>query len=104
MKNCLFLILASLFFVNGTFAALPPLAQSSREIEAILSDDRLQESLGSPESIQNILRIKGGYAIVTQNCFLRIDVEYMPQSYPGPMAFQLHFHSPVDFTQEKGQN
>ena len=49
MKNFCFIFLAS----TG-FAVLPPLAQSTREIQALLADPHFYESLGSAELIQDI--------------------------------------------------
>jgi hypothetical protein len=91
-KTCLSLFLAS----SSLFAALPPLAQSSREIQAVLSDSQLQTLLGSAEGVQEIIRTEGGYVVMTQNYLLRVDVEYLSASRPGPVPFRLHFQEPVE--------
>ena len=85
-----------LFLGASLFAALPPLAQSIREIEPLLVDPRLQEWLRSAVAIQEILYIDGGYLVRTQNYFLRVDVEYLKTTkQAGPILFQLHFHHPI---------
>lgn len=89
MKTALFLACAI-----SSFAALPPLAQSQREIQALLTDPHLQEGLGSAESIQEVIRTETGYVVMTQNYSMRVDVIYGETTRPGPVPFQLQFHPP----------
>ncbi|MDE3045482.1 MAG: hypothetical protein KGJ02_02405 [Verrucomicrobiota bacterium] len=81
-------------------AALPPLAQSTREIKAILSAPELHTLLGSAESIQSIRRTPTGYVLSTQHYLLQVDIYYnQEQVRPGPVPFQLTFHMPTPFPQ-----
>jgi hypothetical protein len=86
-----------LFIVSSGFALLPPLAQSAREMQAILSDPRLYESLSSAEVIQEVMRNEAGYLVVTQNYTLQVDLRTIsrePKNY-GPARFELEFHLPA---------
>lgn len=93
MKKLIFIFLAS-----TTFAALPPLAQSTRELQALLADTRLYESLGSAELIKDIIRTEKGYLVLTQNYAMRVDVKYGggDRKVIGPIHFELEFQQPVD--------
>jgi hypothetical protein len=94
MKKLVFVLLAS-----TTFAALPPLAQSTREMQSLLSDSRFYESLGSAEQIKDIIRTEKGYLVLTQNYAMRVDVKYggsNDQKWAGPAQFQLEFQAPID--------
>ena len=82
------------------FAALPPLAQSSREIQALVADSRIHTLLGSAEAIEEIIRTASGYVVMTKKNLLRVDVEYQSASRPGPVPFKLHFHEPVELHSE----
>ncbi len=87
-----------LSFASTTFAVLPPLAQSTREFKALLADPRFQDALGNGEMIQDILRTKEGFLVMTQNYALRVDVQYVPREtkIAGPAQFTLHFYDPID--------
>lgn len=93
MKKIFFVLLAS-----TTFAALPPLAQSTRELQALLSDGKFYESLGSAEPIKDIIRTDKGYLVLTQNYAMRVDVKYGggDRKIIGPVHFELEFNPPVD--------
>ncbi|HSX11900.1 MAG TPA: hypothetical protein VLF61_00215 [Rhabdochlamydiaceae bacterium] len=72
------------------FAALPPLAQETKEIKAVLDDARLDRALQS-QLIQRIERMDGGYLISTASKQVQIKVKYLPQATPGPAKFELQF-------------
>jgi len=94
MKKMIFVLLAS-----TTFAALPPLTQSTREMQSLLSDARFYDSLGSAEMIKDIIRTDSGYLVLTQHYAMRVEVKYggaNDQKWAGPAQFQLEFHPPVD--------
>lgn len=91
MKKFIFLFIF-LFALKTTCAALPPLYQSLREIDAIISDERLSKELGSAEAILGIKKIKDGYLITTINYHVKVDVIYIPQKMIGPAKFELKFH------------
>ena len=97
MKKYFLAALIFLFPVVTPFAALPPLAQTSREIQAILSDSHCQEYLGSAELIQNVVRTKEGYLVMTLNYLMRVDIEYkLAHTRVGPAHFELLFYPPVN--------
>ncbi len=94
MKKLLFILLAS-----TSFAALPPLAQSTRELQAVLSDNQFYQNLGGAELIKEIIRTEKGFLVLTQNYVMRVDVKYGSrgdQKMVGPVSFELEFHAPVD--------
>src|SRR3989338_6496012 len=95
-----------IFFVKWLvplLAALPPLAQSQAEIQALLSDERLYALLGSPEIIQEIIRTSSGYLVVTQHALVCVDVLYQQASHPGPVPFELQFKEPINLERDGGR-
>jgi hypothetical protein len=94
MKKLCFIFLAS-----TTFALLPPLAQSTREIQSLLSDSRFYKALGSAEVIKEIARTDNGYLILTQNYALQVDIHYLQnenKKLMGPAQFEFEFYPAVD--------
>jgi len=89
------LVAIALVVVSTVCGALPPLAQSSRELQAILSDSHLFELLGSAGLLHSIMKTKDGYLIVTRTHALRVDIEYLRAPHPGPVPFEVHFHQPL---------
>lgn len=89
----------ALVCASTVFAILPPLAQSSRELQTILSDGRFLELLGSAGLLHSIVKTEEGYLIVTRDHALRVDVEYLRTHRIGPASFQLHFHEPVNINE-----
>ena len=85
-------------------AALPPLYQSTRELQALLSDPRLSSSLGGAEPIVEIVRTENGYEVHTLNYRLEVDRIYLQQPTPGPARFQFEFHEPERLDANKGNN
>ncbi len=85
------------FFATSLFAALPPLAQSSREIQALIADPHMQSLLGSAEMIQEIIHTSHGYIVRTTNYELEVSVHYLPapRGFAGPAKFELEFHLPT---------
>ncbi|HSX25672.1 MAG TPA: hypothetical protein VLE89_01525 [Chlamydiales bacterium] len=88
-------IIAFVCLAGSAFAALPPLSQGVRELQAVLADPHLQDELGSSERIQEIFRTENGYVVVTQNYQMRVDVQYQEMRRPGPIPFDLQFYPPV---------
>ncbi len=81
------------FFLLSLIAALPPLAQSSREMKAILSDKQLYETLTSGEPIEEIKREDGGYLVTTPKHTIWVEVQYRKtEGKIGPVEFDLVFH------------
>lgn len=91
-KTMLAILLAS---SSVAFAALPPLAQSEREIKAILDSQEAYKLLGGAEPIDQIVRTENGYLLITAHKELLVDVHYLPAKKIGPAEFELSFHSPV---------
>ena len=89
------IVILAMIYASTVCGVLPPLAQSSRELQTILSDGRLLECLGSAGLLHNIVKTEEGYLIITRDHKLRVDVEYLPTHRVGPAAFQLHFYEPV---------
>ena len=88
------MIIAVLFAI-GAHAALPPLAQSAREIQAILTDPKTYQILGSAEQIQEVRKTDTGYLVVTKNYQLQVDVRYGGgDRIAGPVHFELE-HLPL---------
>jgi hypothetical protein len=92
MKKMIFL----LGLITASYAALPPLYQSTREIQAILTDSQLTSKLGSAESILQILKIDGGYLVSTTQHTIKVDVVYkrLEDRKVGPAQFELNFQDP----------
>ncbi len=93
MKKLIFIFLAS-----STFAVLPPLAQSTREVQALLADGRFYDALGSAEQIKEIIRTDKGYLVFTENYAMRVDIKYGggDKKIMGPIHFELEFYKPID--------
>lgn len=93
MKKWIFILLA-----KTSFAALPPLAQSIREYEALLSDPKFYALLGSAERIRDILRTEHGFLVFTEHYVMKVDVLYggRDQQLIGPIHFELEFEPPIE--------
>lgn len=94
MKKLICILLISSF----GFGALPPLAQSIRELKALVDDPRLYQSLGSAEVIEEISRTNGGYLVFTKNYSMHVGVTILRnhKERVGPVEFELQFEKPVD--------
>lgn len=92
MKMILCLLVACL-----GYGALPPFAQSRREMEALLQDFRLYQAVGSGEAIREISRNEEGYFILTTHYAMQVDIEYVPRKdqRAGPAEFILNFYEPI---------
>lgn len=95
MKKAIFTILI-LLSSSSMFAALPPLYQSLREIDAVISDERMAEYFTSADYIEVIKRNEEGFLITSNKRMVQVDVEYIPAKMVGPSKFQLHFHEAQD--------
>lgn len=76
-------------------AALPPLAQSSREIKEIVSSPELYQKLGGAQGIESIFKVEGGYQVFTRDHSIYVKVNYLPSQQPGPAKFALEFSDSV---------
>jgi len=90
MKKWLFLLTTSVY------AALPPFAQSTKEIKTLLSEPHLQQLLGSAEPIRHIIRTETGYLLVTNQYTLTVDITYgSTHGIAGPVPFSFTYHEPI---------
>jgi hypothetical protein len=87
--------LLSVFFTAEQHAALPPLYQSIREIDAVLSHEYLRSSEFTAEPILDVKKIENGYLVETAHYYLMADVIYKETSHIGPMQFEVHFQPAV---------
>lgn len=95
MKKMLMTIFCTCFLCQSVFALLPPLYQDAAEIKAILSSDKLGNTLTAGEMIQTIQKTENGYAIYTRDHELDVEIKYLPANRPGPAQFDLIFHDPI---------
>ncbi len=70
-------------------ALLPPLYQSTAEIKAILSDEKLSDVLQSGDLILDIKRTDNGYLIVTNQREVEAQIVYKKNHAVGPAKFDI---------------
>lgn len=93
-KRLFFAATPLLLFAQSAFAALPPLWQGVREIEAILKDHQLKEHFSSADQIQEIVKGEDNtYTIRSNNRECIVHVIYQPMMHPGPAKFTLNFQA-----------
>lgn len=97
-KNKSIILIMICVLQSTIFAALPPLFEDIAEIKAILSDEKLGQLLEAGESIDQINKIKIGYAIITNKHKLIAKVIYKPINRPGPAQFDIKFKTPEPLT------
>lgn len=93
MRGLIFSIL--LLTAQPAFGLLPPLFQSVREIEAIVSSEDLKVKIPPSQPIHALTKVEKGYILETQDYQMAIDVVYKQQATPGPMQFELIFKEPT---------
>ena len=79
------------WMTTQAFCALPPLPQSIREIDAILSHDFLKTEDMTPEMIWQIQKTEYGYVLETTHFIIPVEVCYQPQNMPGPVPFNVTY-------------
>lgn len=99
MKKLIFILLAVLA-IPSIYAMLPPLGKTLTEIEAIISDSRLAQELGSAEGITRIEKTENGYLITTFRYQLEVDIIEIPQELIGAYKFELKFHEKIPLEQK----
>lgn len=100
MKSFYSLLVAGTLVTHSAEGALPPLYESTKEIQAILGSPELGERLSSGEVIEKIEKTSSGFAIVTNQHRLEVDVVYKPQNYMGPQSFKLVFKEALSLKSE----
>lgn len=85
------MVCAALVFSSASFAALPPLYQSQRELMSVLQNNEVLEKLGSGSPIDGIIRNEKGYSVLSKGCTLQVDVIYLPlpDGMVGPAKYKL---------------
>lgn len=91
----LFMLIGLLTAGQPVLASLPPYYQSVREMTAILDSPAVAGKIGSPYSIDSLVRNKNGYQLEVGDCQLNIKVHYLP--YQDGMV------GPAEFTIEPGE-
>lgn len=93
MKKIVFAMLA---LATVGFSALPPMAQSIRELQKLLSSPEIY--INSAEWIKEISRNEKGYLVTTANYEMQVDIHYGggPQGFCGPAVFRFEFQEPID--------
>ena len=81
---------------QAAFAALPPLSQSGKEIQAIVNSQESYRLLGGADRIEKVSRVEKGYVIATRHKEVKVDVNYVKTDRIGPAEFTLYFHTPVE--------
>jgi hypothetical protein len=94
MKKLLFLLPAVMTLISTLDAALPPLYQTSNEINAILKSPEFGKKLHSGEVIETIQKNEAGYLVTTNYHTLQIDILYQENGKIGPAQFNLQFEEP----------
>ena len=91
--QCLRNALYSLSFLMGTgsYAALPPMPQSIREIKSVLDDDFLKSSMMTGQAILALKRINDGFLIETTDFLIPVYLEKIPQQIIGPIQYRVFF-------------
>lgn len=92
MKRNLRNLLLSFAISFPVYAVLPPLYQTAKEIDALVTSEELGRFLTSADVIMRIDKIDTGYLITTNKHRLYVDVIALPQQQPGPVRFTLHFN------------
>lgn len=94
MKKLCFALLISCAFTQVE-ALLPPLYQTSSEIQQMMADQQLGQKLQAGEVIEKIEKNAHGYEIITNKSRVQVVVEYEPAQRPGPAHFRFHFGNPT---------
>ncbi|NDD58267.1 MAG: hypothetical protein EBZ47_03310 [Chlamydiae bacterium] len=92
MHKLLFpLITAMVSFTGICQAALPPLPQAAREIEAIVKNDFFRSKGMLSEGFVKIEKTDEGFIVETNHFVIPVIVEYLPKKMPGPVHFEVYF-------------
>jgi hypothetical protein len=86
-----FSVLSMLFAFAAGFAALPPMAQSSKELQAVLRSDFLRSEEMTAEAIVKIEKTDEGFIMETTHFIIPILIHYVPRDGAGPSLFDVEF-------------
>lgn len=87
---------AAILFTLHVQAALPPLYQGIKEIQAILESAELAQKLPSGDVIEEIKRTDTGFSITTNKRELQVHVTYVKTGKIGPDDFTLRFDESIN--------
>ena len=73
------------------FGALPPMPESLREIEAILSHEFLKSPEMTAETIVQIQKTERGFILETTHFVIPIEIISLPQENLGPAPLDVQF-------------
>ena len=73
------------------FAALPPMPESLREIEAILSHEFLKSPEMTAETIWQIQKTETGFILETTHFIIPIEIISLPKENLGPAPLEVQF-------------
>lgn len=85
-------VLLVCFMGQTAHAALPPLWQSVREMEAILSSDQLGAHFVSGELLEDIVKVGNAYLVRGSQSAVFVEVINVPQEMAGPVKFKLKWY------------
>ena len=93
MKKLFFLSSFAFFslFTSLSHAALPPMAQSLREMNAIINHNFFLSPKMIAENIISIHKTELGFILETTHFVIPIQINYLPQEMIGPRVFEVHF-------------
>ena len=94
MKKILFTALLCVI-AQPAFALLSPLNQSLEEIGAIVHSSEIEKKIPQGSAITQIERHGNGYLLTAGDVQMRVDIQYLPSTYPGRQKFSLVFHAPI---------
>lgn len=103
MKKSLIILCGYMALNSSLPALLPPLYQSTAEIKAILSDEKLGNVLQSGDLIMDIRRTDNGYLIVTNHREVEAQIVYRQgEKSIGPAKFDVVYKAAVPSVSAKG--
>jgi hypothetical protein len=81
------------------FSALSPLSQSLREYDTILTFPTLSDHISQGEIISEMIKVEGGYLIITNKQVVKVDVIFTERKTIGPAKFSLRFSKAIKLEQ-----
>lgn len=91
MKKTLLILAAALVLNASSYAALPPLYQTSNEIKSILNNPDFGKKLQSGEVIESIQKNDTGYLITTNYHTMQANIVYTHTGKIGPAQYSVQF-------------
>ncbi|MBM3193102.1 MAG: hypothetical protein FJZ59_02570 [Chlamydiae bacterium] len=87
MKYVVFAVL----ILGSVFGALPPFAQTERELREILNNPKLHEFIPLSDAFEEIVKTEEGYLIKTNKREVRAIIHYKESGKIGPAEFTVEF-------------